>query len=202
MSVDLVLRKSGSYGVQVANFIRDIFEQFRINAIATLLVENLFLFREKYKFTGIQLSMDMGSLFDLKSMVEDLVGNAINGVLAKKETDDNETVTDPETPDPFDPGMAGIADSPLFYPFRFMIQAAIGNPIMSSLLGIESSLPGTVTMQDKSGETLDAPDPAMDVEDIEIKNHYLGTEIFIIIANIEIPKNVIPIYIVGANIAS
>jgi len=195
MSVDLVLRKSGSYGIQVGNFIRDIFEQFRINARATLVVENLFLFREKYKFTGIQLSMDMGGLFDLKTMVEDLVGGAINGALTKKETDDNETVTDPETPDPFDPGMAGIADSPLFYPFRFMIQAAIGNPVMSSLLGIESSLPGTVTMQDKSGETLDAPDPAVDVENIEIKNHYLGTEIFIGIANIEIPKDTIPIYI-------
>jgi len=180
MTVALTLMKNDQFAPFVAKFVRDLLEQFKLNARANLKIDNLIMFKQNYTFAGLEIGLDMSGLLDLKSMIEDLVKDAVSGLFEKNSTQNEST---PESVNPF------------LYPLQLVLKMALGNPIMQAVLGNDAKLPGTITMKDESGAPINVPKAAQDIQQIEVQQVLLGTKISIGVANIELGEGSLPIFL-------
>lgn len=177
ITLGLTMMKNTKYAPFVSKFIRDLIENFDINAKASLQIDNLILFKQNYTFTGIDISIDLSGMLNLKGMIEDLIKDSVNGIFISDQESESENLE---------------YINPMFYPLQLISKIMFSNPLISPFIDTKS-INGDLTIIDDNN--VEYPQSSQDLQNIEIMNVHGGTKITIDVANIEIDEGVLPIFL-------
>ncbi|GAB4308675.1 MAG: hypothetical protein Kow0069_07170 [Promethearchaeota archaeon] len=196
VTASLELYKNETMAAHCEKFLRQLIEEFVIDATFNLHVGRLMLFREKYTWPNIELAV--GFELDVWSMLEPIIYDMIADLAGSLSPEEAGTTTQGTGAD--------LVGSTIGLPYQVALGAAFGSPI-STFLGFPG---GPQAAQDATtgdegstdlistllgsllGEDVDLGDLQLE---IGVNNLATSTQLFIDVAGLEIPEDLLPIHL-------
>ncbi|MHA1899011.1 MAG: hypothetical protein ACTSU2_16575 [Promethearchaeota archaeon] len=129
INIDLVLFKNPKKAPYVAQFLRTLLEEFRIDAYVGLKVDAILLFRQNYTIPNLDLSLPLD--LDLGDTVASMVGDLFSGMLSPDSIqglmNGSGFLSDPKE-------SLNLTGNPITMPYELALDMLFKNPLMGFIL--------------------------------------------------------------------